>query len=151
DSPAMVQTNGMISRCDKRIPMSARQAGRCSMAAGSEIIVVGASAGGVRTLSELVRGLPPGFPATLFIVCHFPPEGRSHLPEILSRAGHLLAYHARDGEPFYPGHIYIAPPDHHLLLQDGTMQVTHGPRENGNRPAIDPLFRSAARAYGSRA
>jgi two-component system chemotaxis response regulator CheB len=119
--------------------------------AGHDIIVIGASTGGVDVLAELVRGLPPGLPASLFVVCHFPPGGRSVLPEILSRAGPLLAAHARDGEPFYPGHVYVAPPDRHLLLAPGgRMELTRGPRENHHRPAVDPLFRSAARHYGPR-
>jgi two-component system chemotaxis response regulator CheB len=118
---------------------------------GRDIIVIGTSAGGVEVLTRVVRGLPPGLPASLFVVCHFPPAGRSVLPEILSRAGPLLATHPADGDSFYPGQIYIAPPDHHLLLEaGGRMRVTHGPRENNHRPAVDPLFRSAARAYGSR-
>jgi two-component system, chemotaxis family, protein-glutamate methylesterase/glutaminase len=84
-------------------------------------------------------------------VCHFPPAGRSVLPTILSRAGPLLASHARDGQPFYPGHVYVAPPDCHLLLRpERRMRVTRGPRENNHRPAVDPLFRSAARHYGPR-
>jgi two-component system, chemotaxis family, protein-glutamate methylesterase/glutaminase len=118
--------------------------------AGHDMIVLGASTGGVETLTQLVRGLPPGFPATLFVVCHFPPGGTSVLPEILSRAGPLLASHPRDGAPTYPGHIYVAPPDHHMVLQPGQVQLTRGARENGFRPAIDVLFRSAARVYGRR-
>jgi two-component system chemotaxis response regulator CheB len=116
-----------------------------------DIIVVGASAGGVDALVEVVRGLPPALLASLFVVCHFPAGVRSALPTILSRNGPLLAAHARDGEPFHPGHIYVAPPDHHLLLRpDGRMQLTRGPRENHYRPAVDPLFRSAARHFGPR-
>jgi two-component system chemotaxis response regulator CheB len=116
-----------------------------------DIIVVGASAGGVDTLAEVVRGLPAGFPASAFVVCHFPAGVRSILPDILSRAGRLLATHALDGEPFHPGHIYVAPPDHHLLLgPSGRVRVTRDARENHHRPAIDPLFRSAARYYGDR-
>jgi two-component system chemotaxis response regulator CheB len=118
--------------------------------AGHDVIVVGASAGGVEALVEMARGLPAGLPATVFVVCHFPPEGKSHLPELLSRAGRLLARHARDGEETYPGHIYVAPPDFHLVLQPGRVQLTRGPRENHQRPAIDTLFRSAARVYGPR-
>jgi two-component system chemotaxis response regulator CheB len=118
--------------------------------AGHDIIVVGASTGGVEVLAELVRGLPPGLPAAVFVVCHFPAGSASVLPEILSRSGPLLARHARDGEPTYPGHIYIAPPDIHMLLQPGQVQLIRLARENGFRPAIDPLFRSAARAYGPR-
>jgi len=117
--------------------------------AGRDIIVIGASAGGVETLAEVVRDLPAKFPASVFVVCHFPPSGRSILPEILSRAGPLLASHATDGEPFHPGHIYVAPPDRHLLLgPKGQMRVRRDARENHHRPAIDPLFRSAARHYG---
>jgi two-component system chemotaxis response regulator CheB len=119
--------------------------------AGRDIIVVGASAGGVQALTELVRGLPAGLPASVFVVCHFPPGGRSILPEILSRAGTMPASHARDGEPFYPGHIYVAPPDRHLLLAPGgATRLTRDARENHFRPAVDPLFRSAARHYGRR-
>jgi two-component system chemotaxis response regulator CheB len=119
--------------------------------AGRDIIVIGASAGGVDVLAGMVRGLPAGLPASLFIVCHFPPGGRSVLPTILSRSGRLLAAHAGDGEPFYPGHIYVAPPDRHLLLgPGGRMSLARGPRENRHRPAADPLFRSAARHYGPR-
>jgi two-component system chemotaxis response regulator CheB len=117
---------------------------------GHDIIVVGASAGGIEVLKELARGLPKGLPAAMFVVCHFPTEWRSTLPDILSRSGPLLAQHARDGEAPYPGQIYVAPPGHHLLLDDGRMRLTRGPRENGHRPAIDPTFRSAARAYGPR-
>lgn len=119
--------------------------------AGRDIIVIGASAGGVEVLGNLARAMPRGFPASIFIVCHFPPGGKSVLPDLLSRAGPLLAAHARDGEPFYPGHIYVAPPDRHLVLEPGgRMRVTRGPRENHHRPAVDPLFRSAARHYGPR-
>jgi two-component system chemotaxis response regulator CheB len=115
-----------------------------------DIIVVGASAGGVAALSQLVRGLPPGLPAAVFVVCHFPPAAHSNLPNIVSRQGPLLAVHAHDGEAPYPGHIYVAPPDRHLTLETGVIRVQRGPRENYFRPAIDPLFRSAARVYGPR-
>jgi two-component system chemotaxis response regulator CheB len=114
-----------------------------------DIVVIGASAGGVEALTRLVSSLPPGLPASLFIVCHFPPSQHSALPQILSRSGPLLATHAIDGEPFNPGHIYVAPPDFHLLLaEEQRLRVTRGPRENHHRPAVDPLFRSAARLYG---
>src|SRR5262245_29015187 len=116
-----------------------------------DLIVIGTSAGGVEALAEIVRGLPTGFPASLFIVCHIPAGARSLLPEILSRSGPLLAIQPADGEPFYPGHVYVAPPDHHLVLaQGGRMRLSRAARENHHRPAIDPLFRSAARAYGPR-
>ncbi|MEO6325111.1 MAG: chemotaxis protein CheB [Thermoanaerobaculia bacterium] len=115
-----------------------------------DIVTIGASAGGVETLSRLVAGLPPDFPGALFIVLHIPPEPRSLLPSILSKVGPLQARHAVDGEPIKPGQILVAPPDLHLLLDEGVVRVVHGPHENRHRPAIDPLFRSAALVYGSR-
>lgn len=114
------------------------------------IIVIGCSMGGVEALQTLVGGLPAKFDASLFVVLHIAPETTSFLPDILSRAGDLPASHARDGERFHTGHIYVAPPDHHLMLEQGKMRVTRGPKENRHRPAIDPLFRSAARFYGRR-
>jgi two-component system chemotaxis response regulator CheB len=117
---------------------------------GHDIMVLGASLGGVEALSHLVRDLPPGLPAALFVVCHFPEYSWSYLPQILSRQGPLLATHAQNGEPIRRGHIYVAPPGLHLTLRPGYIQLTRGPRENHHRPAIDPLFRTAARAYGPR-
>src|SRR4051812_29638686 len=115
-----------------------------------DIVVMGASAGGVETLAELVGGLPAEFPAAIFVVLHLLPTGHSVLPEILDRAGPLPAGPAQNGEEIDRGHIYVAPPDRHLLLLPGTVRLTSGPRENGHRPALDPLFRSAARAYRER-
>jgi two-component system chemotaxis response regulator CheB len=112
--------------------------------------VIGASAGGLAGLEAVVGGLPGNLGASLFVVSHSCPELPSRLPELLSRAGALSATHAVDGERFRRGHIYVAPPDHHLLLRDGTMLVTLGPRENGFRPAVDPLFRTAAHEHGPR-
>ena len=117
---------------------------------GHDIIVIGASAGGVEALSALVSQLPPDLDAAVFIVLHVPAHSVSVLPRILSRRGGLPATHPQNGEPIQTGHIYVAPPDFHLLLRDGRIQLTRGPRENGHRPAIDPMFRSAAFAYGSR-
>ncbi|MDQ2714821.1 MAG: chemotaxis protein CheB [Chloroflexota bacterium] len=117
---------------------------------GCDIIVIGASAGGVEALMELVKSLPRSLPASIFIVLHIPPHNLSVLPDILSRAGLLPALHPEDEDAIVPGHIYIAPPDHHLLLERDQMRVIRGPRENRHRPAIDPLFRSAALTYGSR-
>ena len=115
-----------------------------------DIIVVGASAGGTEVLADLVHELPPDLPAAVFVVIHFPAFANSLLPRILNRAGTLPAIHAEDGMPFQPGHIYIARPDCHLTLRDGRMSVSKGPKENNSRPAIDPLFRTAARVAGKR-
>ena len=115
-----------------------------------DIIVIGASAGGVEALASLARDLPPDLPAAVFVVLHVPPYGISVLPAILSRQGPLPARHPSDGEPYEPGHIYVAPPDHHLLIADGRIRLSRGPSENGHRPAIDTLFRTAARTAGPR-
>jgi two-component system, chemotaxis family, protein-glutamate methylesterase/glutaminase len=115
-----------------------------------DIVVIGASAGGVEALDRLVRGFPPELPAAVLVVLHLPAGGRSVLPAILARAGGLPATVPQDGERPERGHIYVAPPDRHLLLVGQQMRLTGGPRENGHRPAIDPLFRSAARSAGRR-
>src|SRR5215212_3501736 len=117
---------------------------------GHDVICMGASAGGVEALKEIVRGLPGDLPAAVFVVVHFPTNYSSILPSILSRHGALKATHAKDGEKIEPGRIYVAPPDYHMLLHRGCVRLTHGPRENANRPAVDPLFRTAALAYGPR-
>ena len=116
---------------------------------GCSIVVVGASAGGVEALQRFARALPADFSAPILVVLHASPTGRSYLPEILTRAGALPAMHAHDGERLEPGHIYIAPPDTHLVVTDSVMKLSAGPRENGHRPAIDPLFRTAAAEYDS--
>ncbi len=118
--------------------------------AGHDIIVVGASAGGVEALRELVGGLPPNLAAALFVVMHVPPEGASKLTEILSRSGPLPVVRAKNGDKIRSGGIYVAIPDHHLLIEGEYILTVRGPRENRCRPAIDPLFRSAARYYGTR-
>jgi two-component system chemotaxis response regulator CheB len=115
-----------------------------------DIVVIGASAGGVPTLQRLVGALPEDLRAALFVVLHLSAEARSELPAILGRAGPLRAVAAADGMPIEHGRIHVAPPDHHLLVEPERIVVTRGPRENRHRPAIDPLFRSAAWAYGPR-
>ena len=115
-----------------------------------DIVVIGASAGGVEALIRLAQALPRDLPASLFVVLHTPARGKSMLPAILSRSGPLPATHAEHGASIERGRIYVAPPDHHLLVKPGSIAVTQGPRENRQRPAVDPLFRSAALAYGSR-
>jgi two-component system, chemotaxis family, protein-glutamate methylesterase/glutaminase len=118
--------------------------------AAHDIVVVGASAGGVEALTDLTGSLTSDLPAAVFVVLHLPATGTSALPEILGRNGPLPAAHVKDGEPIRPGRIYVAPPDHHVLVRTGHVHLSRGPRENGHRPAIDPLFRSAAREYGAR-
>jgi two-component system chemotaxis response regulator CheB len=115
-----------------------------------DIIVVGASAGGVEALAEFAAHLPAHLPVAVFIVLHMPAYGHSVLPEILNRRGPLPAAHPQEGEVIQPGHIYVALPDHHLLMKAGHILLTRGPAEHTHRPAIDTLFRSAARAYGPR-
>jgi two-component system, chemotaxis family, protein-glutamate methylesterase/glutaminase len=115
-----------------------------------DIVVVGASAGGVESLGGLVRNLPADLPAAIFVVLHLASGATSALPQILTRAGSMRAVHPEDGQQLEHGCIYVAPPDHHLMLRDGTIDLANGPKENGYRPAIDPLFRSAADAYGPR-
>src|SRR5215216_964210 len=118
--------------------------------AGRDIVVIGGSAGSIEAVAELVRGLPPDFPGSVFVVVHFPGSVTSTLPRILSRAGPLQARHAISGQAIEPGRIYVAPPDCHLHLSDGQTRLTRGPKENGHRPAVDPLFRTAALSYGPR-
>ncbi len=115
-----------------------------------DIIIIGTSAGGVEALSYLVSHLPSDLDAAVMVVLHIPSHATSVLPSILNRAGNLIALHPQNNEEIVTGHIYIAPPDYHLLIKSGYISLVRGPRENNHRPAIDPLFRTAARAYGSR-
>lgn len=113
------------------------------------IVVLGASAGGVGPLGQVVAALPPEFPGAVFVVLHIPPYSSSQLPHILSGAGPLPAAHPEDGEPIRPGRIYVAPPDHHLLVEGQRVGVKNGPKENRFRPSVDALFRSAAYTCGA--
>jgi two-component system, chemotaxis family, protein-glutamate methylesterase/glutaminase len=117
---------------------------------GHDVIVVGASAGGVETLRELVAGLPSDLPASILVVLHVAPDHKSILPRILTGAGPLPAAHAKNGEALEPGRIYVAPPDRHLVVDDGIVRLTRSPPEGGHRPAVDTLFRTAARFHGTR-
>ncbi|TFF30351.1 chemotaxis protein CheB [Mucilaginibacter psychrotolerans] len=114
------------------------------------IIVIGASTGGVEALKQLVQELPSDLNASIFIVWHMSPTLRGFLPEVLNSLNTIHAANAYDKEVIIPNRIYVAPPDHHLLVEEGRVRVTRGPKENRFRPAVDPLFRSAAYAYGNR-
>jgi two-component system chemotaxis response regulator CheB len=115
-----------------------------------DIIVIGASAGGVEALSTLASTFPPKMPAAVFVVLHTPPWAHSELPAILARKGALPALHAQNEHPFEAGRIYVAPPDYHLLIEDQRTVLWCGPKENRSRPAVNTLFRSAAGTYGAR-
>lgn len=115
------------------------------------VIVVGASAGGVEALRALVAALSPELPAAVAVVLHIPRSAPSALPAILQRSGRLPVQLASNGAPLRRGTIYVAPADHHLFVVDDHLELSSGPSENGHRPAIDPLFRSAAIAVGARA
>jgi two-component system, chemotaxis family, protein-glutamate methylesterase/glutaminase len=115
-----------------------------------DIVVVGSSAGGLPALIKLVASLPQDFEGAVLVVQHIPPYSTSQLHHILSREGPLQAVLAEDGETIQPGTIYIATPDHHLLIENDKAVVKRGPKENRFRPSIDALFRSAAYTYGPR-
>src|SRR5215813_8543560 len=106
-------------------------------------IVIGGSAGSLDTLRAIARDFPSEFTGSIFIVAHIG-QSRSILPDLLRKAGNLSASHPQEEEPIRKGHIYVAPPDRHLLIEDGKVCLSRGPREHFTRPAIDPLFRSAA-------
>jgi two-component system chemotaxis response regulator CheB len=113
-----------------------------------QIIVVGASAGGVQALKTLFSTLPSDFPGVLFIVLHLTPHSHSSLPQILTNMGGPTAKQAVEGEAIVHGQAYVAPPNRHLLVAAGHVHLSAGPKENRTRPAINPLFRSASLAYG---
>jgi two-component system, chemotaxis family, protein-glutamate methylesterase/glutaminase len=115
-----------------------------------DVMVIGASAGGVEALKVIVRALPGDLPAAVLIVLHSSPQGPYLLPHILSKAGPVEVAQTVDGAPIEHGKIYVAPPDHHLLVKGTRISLSKGPKENRARPAIDPLFRTAAAAYGPR-
>jgi two-component system chemotaxis response regulator CheB len=112
-------------------------------------VAVAASAGGVEALRKLVSQLPADLDATLCVVLHIPPTGRSLLAPILDRDSALRTELARNGAPLRPGTIYVAPADFHLLIRADCVELSRGPKENGVRPAADPMFRSLARSWGT--
>jgi two-component system chemotaxis response regulator CheB len=115
-----------------------------------DIIVLGASAGGIDALQRLCASLPADLPAAVFVVQHVSPSARSMLPILLGRAGPLPAVAPADGDPIEPGNIYVAAPDFHMLLRPDRILMRRGPTENRTRPAANALFRSAAIAFGGR-
>lgn len=114
------------------------------------IIAIGASTGGLEAIKQLITGLPPDFGPPIFIVWHMAPEVQGIIPGLLNKLNTIYAAHAIDGETISPNRIYVAPPDHHLLIEEGMVRLSRGPKENHFRPAVDPLFRSAAYTYGNR-
>jgi two-component system, chemotaxis family, protein-glutamate methylesterase/glutaminase len=118
--------------------------------ANRDIVVIGGSAGSGAALQRIMADLPADLPASLFVATHVPSQSAGYLADMLARAGPLPVRSAVDGQPIERGHVYVAVPDRHLLVIDGTMRLGDGPRENMTRPAIDPLFRSAALSYGPR-
>lgn len=117
---------------------------------GHDIIAIGASVGGVEAIPRLISSLPSGLPVSVFVVLHSPPRGPGLLPEIIRRNSALPVRHAVEGEKVLHGHVYVAKPDYHLVLEGSRIRLVRGPKENFHRPSIDALFRTAAESYGSR-
>src|SRR3982750_898698 len=117
---------------------------------GHDVIVIGAAAGGLTALKMLFDRLPVDLPASLFIALHVHADSPALLPVILEKAGKMKVVTATEGARFRHGFAYVAPPDRHLMLDRNGIRLSVGPKENGHRPAVDPLFRSAAIAYGPR-
>jgi two-component system, chemotaxis family, protein-glutamate methylesterase/glutaminase len=118
--------------------------------AGRNVIVVGASMGGVDALGRLLRGLPADLGASLFVVLHTADRVPDLLARVLGNGSSFPVVTAVEGERFVPGKVYVAPPDRHLIVGQDHVHVRRGPRENATRPAIDPLFRSAAASCTTR-
>src|SRR5258706_5337010 len=116
-----------------------------------DILAIGTSAGGVQALMALARNLPADLPAAVLVTIHLPSRADPILPAILQRSGPLPANFVKDGERLKKGHIHIAPPDRHLLIESDRILLGHGPRENSSKPAIDPMLRSVAVCCGPRA
>jgi two-component system, chemotaxis family, protein-glutamate methylesterase/glutaminase len=131
-----------------RLGNSLSGSGKSGIMGKHDIIVMGGSAGGIEAACDVLADLPGDLPASVFLVQHIGSE--SALAEVLGRCGTIEVATASDGEPIKPGKAYVAPGDQHLMLQSGRVKVSRGPRENRQRPSVDVLFRSAARAYQSR-
>jgi two-component system, chemotaxis family, protein-glutamate methylesterase/glutaminase len=115
-----------------------------------DLIVIGASAGGIEALQQICAALPPNLNAAVIVVMHTSPNSGGLLPKVLARSGAMPATHPTNGELIRKGMIYVAPPDYQLIVEPGLLRIIHGQRENHHRPAIDPTFRSAAVSYGPR-
>jgi two-component system chemotaxis response regulator CheB len=115
-----------------------------------DVVVIGASAGGVQALRHLLSKLPGHLPAVVGIVLHRSPYYETQLPYVLSRVTTLPVIEPDDGAPFEPGTVVVAPRDQHLLFERHGIRLSRGPREHLTRPAVDPLFRSAAATFGAR-
>jgi two-component system chemotaxis response regulator CheB len=115
-----------------------------------DVVVIGASAGGLQAMLDILAGLPDTLPVAIVTAVHTRSEGNSFLPMVLQRGTPLKVSFAENGQQIEPGRIYVAPPDHHVLITPAGVALSRGPRENGFRPAVDPLFRSAARVFGAR-
>ena len=115
-----------------------------------DVIVLGASAGGVQPLKELLQLLPPDLSAVIAIVLHRSPYHETQLPMVLGRHALLSVIEPGDRDPLLPGAVYVAPRDQHMMFEDGVVRLSRGAREHHTRPAIDPLFRSAAETHGPR-
>lgn len=120
------------------------------MSVNHDIVVIGGSAGGIEVLLDVVKKLPGDLAASVFVVVHTVPNRSSVLPEVLSAHGPLPATHPLHGEAILPGHIYVAPPDNHLYVRPTRMDIVRGPKENGHRPSVDALFRTASASFGPR-
>ncbi|MCC2976737.1 chemotaxis protein CheB [Sphingomonas sp. PL-96] len=119
--------------------------------AKKDVIAIGGSAGSSAALKQLLSDLPRDLPASIFVSTHIPAHSPSMLADVLAGCATLPVTQAIDGQPIERGHVYVAAPDRHLLLTHSAIRLGVGPRENMVRPSIDPLFRSAALAFGSRA
>ena len=140
----------MNAKTDHKEPAQAPAARERPSAIGHDIVVIGGSAGAVEPLVGLVSKLPSDLPVALFVVVHRSAESPARLAQVLRREGGFEAMEAVDGLPIEHGSLYVAPPDRHMLVEEHRVRVVKGPKENRHRPAIDPLFRSAAWAFGSR-
>jgi len=115
-----------------------------------DVVVIGGSSGSLEVIKSVLAKLPRNFSASVYVVMHTAPDAPALLADILDRAGPLPAANALQGERPKPGRVYVAPPDHHLLLEPNRIRLSRGPKENRFRPAVDPLFRTAAAVYGPR-